>query len=244
MNKAFEDWCNQEDKEEYSDEEIFDMIREEIFPLLSYDQRHIYQDNIDVSFNKSTNVLIFDKAKSFDLDRTNGQCIELAERTLKLIKIRFPEFAERFEVVLGQEPNYFSQYMSQHYFLAEKSDYIDDPRRIIIDPSFQKIGPSDFLGYFINGKGGKDQDLKLLEGQLTPYSFLENDLLFFGWLRKYPFADGEILLATQAINKQINRINLLELQSICIRKRIEEIFNEIFTIREKMTDLLWIESQN
>ena len=102
MNKVFEEWCSQECEDKVSDEEIIDIIGKEIFPLLNYNQRHISDDDIAVSFDRSINALVFDHVQSFDLDRANGQCLELAEKTLKLIRMRFPEFAERFEVEIGR----------------------------------------------------------------------------------------------------------------------------------------------
>ena len=238
MNKVFKEWCSQECNEKLTDEEIIDVIRKEIFPLLNYNQRHISGDDVEVSFNRSINALIFDDIQSFDLDRTNGQCTELAEKTLKLIRIRFPEFAERFEVVIGQEPNYFSQYMSQHYFLAEKSEYIDDPSRIIIDPSFSKIGPSDLLGYLINGKCRNNEDLTLLEGQLTPYTFLNDDLLLFGWLRQSSFDDLDMVVAIQKINERVQRTSFPRLHAICEKLNLEEIVIEVSAIRKKINNVL------
>ena len=239
MNKVFEEWCSQECDDKVTDEEIIDTVEKEIFPLLNYNQRHISDDDIAVSFDRSINALVFDNVQSFELDRTNGQCLELAEKTLKLIRMRFPEFAERFEVVIGQEPNYFSQYMSQHYFLAEKSDYIDDPSRIIIDPSFSKIGPADLLGYFVNGKCNNNEDLTLLEGQLTPYTFLSDDLLLFGWLRQSGFDDLDMIVAIQKINERIQRTSFPRLHAICKKLNLEEILIEVSAIRRKINNVLF-----
>lgn len=239
MNKAFKNWCSESVENKIIDIDIFQIIIKDLFPLLNYDQRNISKKDVNLSFDYSLNALIFKNSKSFELDREDGQCQELAEKTLELLKIRFPEFASRYEVVIGQEPIYFSQYSSQHYFLAEKNNDIEESRRNIIDPSFRKIGAADELGYFIYGKCKTNNDLVLLENHLTPYSFLENNLLMLGWTRNTELSEKIKMIL--ALNYAFDRITLISFESfieICKILRLNEIQSEIIYLKERIDNLL------